>query len=321
MITDLVIENFQSVGQVSLRLGRLTVVTGPTGSGKTAVIRALHLAAFNHRGTSFIRHGQSTCKVAFGPWHEGWCIGIERGSVRGRDSYRVSRFSEKYPEDPDPVSLKTYTKLGGEAPPEVLAVHGLTGLNFAGQFDRPYLLDASGGEVARTLGDLTNVSLVFEAARLANQCRLRSAGDLRHAEAEVARLGVQLQQYAGLPARRAAVAQAEAALSRVQEARERHARLQGLITGAARAAEAAGRAEEAARAAIPPSLFRVEALAGRRARIAALVADHQHAREAAVRNQHLATRARVDENDAHLAIHECLAQAGTCPTCNLPVPR
>lgn len=58
MLTSVEIENFQSVRRARLELGRFTVVTGATGSGKSAVLRAIRLLAFNARGTSYIMRGE-----------------------------------------------------------------------------------------------------------------------------------------------------------------------------------------------------------------------------------------------------------------------
>jgi hypothetical protein len=320
VITTLVIENFQSIELATLNLGRFTVITGPTGAGKSAGIRAFHLGAFNHRGTAFIRQGAKTCKVAFGSQDEGWVIGIERGG-RGKDAYRISTMNLDADSGPLAAHVTAFTKLGGEAPAEILALHGLSELNFAGQFDHPYLLDASGGEAARTLGRLTNVALVFRAAALANQRRQQAMGDLRRAEAEVTRSTEQLQAYAALPAQSVAVAEAEEAVSRALSVQRRRDRLHALSTAAGSAEQAVGRAEEAARAAEPPSLEHLTALEQRRGRLALLMREHT---EAVTRSQQWLSAGAAavrDEAAAHQAIHDCLTESGTCPTCGLPVPR
>ena len=313
MITDLIVENFQSVKQATFKLGRFTVITGPTGAGKSAVIRALRLAAFNRRGTSFIRRGATSCKVAFGP--QGWCIGIERGG-RGKDSYRIARAGG----DGEP-DVQMFTKLGGEAPPEVLALHGLSDLNFAGQFDHPYLLDSSGGEAARTLGELTNVSLVLRAAALASQRRQRAATELRQAEQIVARSTEELQRYAALPAQSVSCQRAEEALSRALGAAQRRERLQALISAAEGARQAVVHAEAAAVAVQPPSLEKAEQLQVRRERLAGLTGDAERAHRQAEACLSAGGRAVRDEQAAHQSIHSLLTEAGTCPTCGLPVPR
>ena len=71
MLTSVEIENFQSLKRLTVKLGRFTVVTGATGSGKSSVFRAMELLAFNARGTSYITRGEKTCQVATGKLEQG----------------------------------------------------------------------------------------------------------------------------------------------------------------------------------------------------------------------------------------------------------
>ncbi len=64
-------------------------MTGPTGSGKSAVIRALRLLAFNARGTDYIRQGQSSCRVLVVAEYEAVAAAIVRGAGRGHDYYAL----------------------------------------------------------------------------------------------------------------------------------------------------------------------------------------------------------------------------------------
>ena len=93
----------------------------------------------------------------------------------------------------------------------------LSELNFAAQFDRPFLLDSSGGEIARVLGRLTNVTLLFDAAREANRRRLEVMGDLKRAEANLADLTEAAQRFRGMKERHAAVSEAEEAMERARQ--------------------------------------------------------------------------------------------------------
>ncbi len=314
MLTQVEVESFQSLRKLSLQLGRFTVVTGPTGSGKSAVLRAVRLLAFNARGTSYIARGAKSCKVAAGDREQAWAVGIERGVSRGKDCYRVSRLvadpmaAEGYLDEPQ---VDVFTKLGGEVPHDVTHLLSLTELNFAAQFDRPFLLDASGGEIARVLGKLTNVTLLFDAAREANRRRLEVMGDLKRAEASLAGLIEAAQRFRGMHERRAAVSEAESVLQRVHEVTVRAGRLR-VLTDRLEAAQAA------LERAVPPEVpdgSRLDELAGKLARLRELVAGERQAREEAVRQHHFAEVACAGEQDAHDKLHEVLVDAGQCPTC------
>lgn len=309
MLTDLVIENYQSLANVQLRLGKFTVITGRSSAGKSALIRALRMLAFNARGTAYITHGQKTAKVMAGCQDEGWAVAITRGS-RGSDSYRLATLGG----DGSPVT-ETFTKLAGKVPEAVTDLLRLSEVNFAGQFDRPYLLDGSGGEVARTLGALTNVTVIFKAAAEANTRRLRFTSQLADAEAELAELHATAQQFAGRKERQQAAEGAAQSLARAQEARSTTQRL----------AQAISRAEAAqgvlAQVAVPevPSTERLDALVAQRARLGHLAG----ALETALAGQGLSAKnvrdARARQADAESDLHDLLVAAGCCPTCGQEV--
>jgi exonuclease SbcC len=316
VLTQVDVQDFQSLRKLSIKLGKFTVVTGPTGSGKSAVLRAIRLLAFNARGTSYITRGAKSCKAASGDQEQAWAVGIERGVSRGKDCYRVSQLPDPCPDgSQDPPQVDTYTKLGGEVPPDVAHLLQLTELNFAAQFDRPFLLDSSGGEIARVLGRLTNVTLLFDAAREASRRRLEIMGDLRRAEANLAGLTEAAQRFRGMHERRAAVWDAEDALERAHHLTVRLDRLE-VLTDRLEAAQ------EALERAVPPevpSAERLDELVVRLGWIRGLqraFESHKLAAQDAMRQvQHAADAERA----AHDRLHEVLAAAGQCPTCGQAV--
>jgi DNA repair ATPase RecN len=318
VLTNVEVENFQSLKKLSLQLGWFTVVTGATGSGKSAVFRAVRLLAFNARGNSYISRGAKSCKVASGDQEQGWAAGIERGAARGKDAYRVSRMVN-HPTQPDGYldepETDVYTKLGGEVPPDVTHLLSLSEINFAAQFDRPFLLDSSGGEIARVLGKLTNVTLLFDAAREAERRRREVMGDLKRAEANLVSLTEQAQRFRGMRERQAAVSEAESALERVHGLTARIERLRTLTWRL----EAA---QEALELAVPPevpSAERLDELAGRLARLRGLYRQFDESMMAADGAQFAAEQAHLTLRAAHERLHEVLAEAGQCPTCGQEV--
>ena len=70
MLSTLAIANYRSLRQLSVPLGRLTVVTGPNGSGKSSVYRALRLLAEIAQGgvvRSLVREGGLASTLWAGP--------------------------------------------------------------------------------------------------------------------------------------------------------------------------------------------------------------------------------------------------------------
>lgn len=305
MISSVEVRNFQSLRDVRVRIGRFTVVTGPSNTGKSALVRAIRLLAFNARGSSFVTRGQKTATVVM--TGDDWRVEVSRG---GRDSYTI-QVGE------DGGAPHVFTKLGGKVPEQVTGLLRLAEVNFAGQLDRPYLLDQTGGEVTRVLGRLTNATLLHKAAQEANRRRLATAAALKAREADLTACEARLTAYAALPAEREAVEGAEVALESLRALEARRARLESLrsTVDVARAALARPVPPE------PPSTAELERLAARRASVTALYA--------AVRSRQLeVTMARSAEEAAHVFEQEALrelakyvAQWGVCPACGQPVLR
>lgn len=308
MLTHVLIENFQAAEEVDIELGKLTVITGPTNAGKSAVIRALRLLAENARGSSFIRHGQKTCRVSLVD-DSGLGVAIARG--KGQDAYVLDVLGEQ----------KTFTKLGGQVPDEVAELLALGELNFAGQLDRPFLLDESGGAVARILGRLTNLDLVFEAAREASRRRAGVTRDLARAEREIESLAAEVTQYAALPVQRASVGEAEVALGHARHLQERALKLTRLVQEATVARHAYSAANAVLTLLEPPSLAKAEELASRGTRLRELFCELADSEDDVATQGDYQGQLAGQEGLKHRAIHDLLAEAGQCPTCGLPVPR
>lgn len=303
MLTDVVIEDYQALHRARLRLGKFTVVTGPTGSGKSAVVRALKLAVFNARGTGYVRTGAKSAKVILQD-DLGLLVGITRGG-RGQDAYLLDVLGEK----------KTFTKLAGGVPEEVAALLQLGDINFAGQFDRPFLLAETGSVVARTLGELTNVTLVFDAAREANRRKLDIARELRVWEKNLESLTEQARAFRTLKERRAAAV----------EATERHGICRhlaleiGQLTRLAQAVTDAEKqlayTEDYLEATAPPPTQDLDLRLADLQRLRALRYQHDESERAERQWEGAADAAARDEKQAHLDLHRALLEAGTCPTC------
>jgi exonuclease SbcC len=305
------VRGYQSLDAVDIPLRMFTVITGPSSSGKSAVFRAVRLLAFNARGTGYITNGRASCSVAVGDG--AGVVRITRSRSRRLDAYHVAAW------DGAAWTRTKHTKLAGAVPQEAADALRLTELNFAGQFDMPYLLDVTGTKLAGTLGELTNVSWVLAAAAGASRRRKRIERDLEAARERREALLAQAQSFIGLGERRKAVQAAEEALARLQAASASLRRLEALTARlrAARAAAAGARAEASRRE--PPSLARLEGLAAREARLAGVIARLRQGREDAARLRQVASDASDRADRARQTAHDALARAGLCPTCGQAV--
>lgn len=213
MLQSLEVRNFQSISHITLELGGLTVVVGQSSSGKSAVVRAMKMLTSNARGTSFIRHGETVCTVT---------AVTDRGTVTLRKGKEDSYVVVPHPNDqtsgiehPELSRQRTYSKLNAAVPEEVtefLGIPAKDAINFAGQFDGPYLLtskDYSGTEVARVLGELTNVTWVFEAARETRRQELAANATLKTRRFDLATEEARVDDFRDLKPQLAALTKAE----------------------------------------------------------------------------------------------------------------
>lgn len=309
------IRNFQSLRGVSLHLGRLTVVVGPSSSGKTGLIRALKILASNAQGSAFVTHGEKLAVISAQTDHG--LVTLEKGA--GHGVYRVVGIG--ITEDDYGDVEETYSKLGGKVPPEVSQVLGIDpvtsqgSVHFAGQFDRPYLLDSTGSTVAEVLGKLTNVDVIFAAVKEANRRKGQVGSRLKTREADLAEVRARVGSYAGLPAAVKACTAAEEKLRAVEELGRRSA----LLAAAIAELETARAVLERHTLPVVPDL---RAMVRKQAYLAAVrdqVRDWAVARKVLAGAEKREEQARTTAATAEKDFHDRLAAAGRCPTCQQEV--
>lgn len=144
VIERIIIEDFQCHERFEIDLDpRITVLTGPSDSGKTAVLRALSWLVFNRpQGDAFVRRGSAGCSVDLEI--DGQTVGRIRGD--GSNLYRHER--------------QDYKAFGREVPPDVQRLLNLGEVNFASQHEPAFWFSKSPGEVSRELNGIINLSLI-----------------------------------------------------------------------------------------------------------------------------------------------------------------
>jgi len=186
------VRNFQSLHAVDLTLAPFTVIVGPSSSGKSALTRAIRTLVSNRRGTEWITHGERTASIT--AVTDNGTVTLTRSRITGSsdNAYLVTAAgpspapteedSENESRERSDRSSRTYSKLGGDTPQDIsdfLGIASNSPINFAGQFDKPFLLDDPSSEVARALGALTNVDVIFAGARESNRRKLNASALLR----------------------------------------------------------------------------------------------------------------------------------------------
>lgn len=225
-IHSLHVRNFQSLHDVKLELLPFTVIVGKSSSGKSALTRAIRTLVSNRRGTEWITHGERTAAISATTNAGTVTLTRSRTSSSSDNAYRI------LPAD-DPAQERTYAKLGGDTPEDVsrfLGIDSNSPINFAGQFDKPYLLDESTAEVARTLGALTNVNVIFEGARESNRRKLTAAQTLKTRASDLDSIKARIPEFRALKGQDEALTQAEALIAKARELERSIARITQALT-------------------------------------------------------------------------------------------
>lgn len=221
MLTHLRVRNFQSLADVELELAPFTVIVGPSNHGKSAIRRAIESVVDNAPATGRLRTGADTITVEL-TTGTGAKVAWEKGSKRnayvllGADGTTVVQ-----------------DKPGASATPEVTAMLGLDGLNFADQFDPPYLLTETPSAAAKALGELTNITVLYDGIREATRRQRSHQGTAKTLTAQLDTATTELATYGHLPAEGQRLEAAATALGAAKEAERSWAVLNLAATDAA----------------------------------------------------------------------------------------
>lgn len=223
-IRSVYLEDFQSHDKTKIELapaGGLTVIVGPTDSGKTAIVRGLRLLMYNvPQGTDYIRVGRSTATVAV-EMSDGTKVARERSKSVNR--YRIARPGQ---------SPQVFEGFGLSVPLEVQDATGVRtvsigdtlelALNLSEQLDGPFLGKAvSGPAKAKILGALAGTEEVDEAQRAVGLDLHRAGQDESRLADEIRTLDAKIAEYDYLPRLAEQISALESILTSVKEVQRR----------------------------------------------------------------------------------------------------
>lgn len=223
-IQEVTIEGYQSHAQSTFSLSPgLTVITGPSDAGKTAIIRALRWFAFNEpTGEAFlhtIRNPDGTVKEAVDQakvsvtFDNG--VTITKTRRKGKTSYTHSSYPTGWEK--------------AEVPPEIKETLGLlkqeygdfeTCLNFAFQLDPPFLLSETASVGAKVLGKLAGTEVVDRSISEVNKKTHQTRTDISYADKQIGEIDVSLIEYFDLDTKDEQLKTAEEAFTRLQEEKQ-----------------------------------------------------------------------------------------------------
>ena len=159
MLNKVKVQGYQALKDVELELGRFTVIVGESNVGKSSFVRAIRAIVNNEPGVSYITKGHRFAQITL--WKDGEPL-----------EWKKSKSAEYRLGD------ATFSKIGTSVPEDVadfLAMGEIdlgNGIkfdpNFHNQFSIPFLLDESAPRVAKILGELSGVNILYMATQVAN---------------------------------------------------------------------------------------------------------------------------------------------------------
>lgn len=184
MITKVIIENYQSHKKTEVKFVPGTnVIIGESDTGKSAIFRAINWVVSNRPlGDSFRSEWGGDTRVALYT-SEGHVV--ERIRTPSRNEYII-----------DGQVLKAF---GTDPPDEVIEILQIDAFNIQEQFETPFLLSNTPGEVARMLNKAASIDDIDKAISGLKSSLNRINSDIAGNERLLKGQEAEMEQYANLP--------------------------------------------------------------------------------------------------------------------------
>jgi exonuclease SbcC len=184
-IKSVTIKNFQSHKKSVFNLHHgVNAIVGLSDCGKSAVLRSLGWVIRNKSEDRSFRSnwgGKTDVEIVFA------------------DGQEVSRTQEKhncyYLVDSKNNVDEEYTAFKTAIPEDITAALNMDSINIQSQFDRPFLLDESAGDVAKILNDIANLSDIDESISNIRKLVLANSRELSNSQAMIQDLETQLESF------------------------------------------------------------------------------------------------------------------------------
>jgi hypothetical protein len=197
MIKFIELENFQSHKKTRIAFDPgVTVLTGSSNSGKTAVLRGLYWLVFNRPlGTgALVSHwahddkGRIKSPMSVVLSKNG--IKIKRERTGDKNSY-----STAFKIESGDIKRQTYEAFDKGVPEDITNVLRLTDVNIQMQFDPPFLLSLSPGDVAKYFNKIVRLDVIDSVLAKAESSRRASMSRIKDLEAEIVRIKKEKAEY------------------------------------------------------------------------------------------------------------------------------
>lgn len=197
------IRNYRSIAKADLKLGEITVIIGPSDSGKSNTIRALRDWAHNTPGAHWVTHGAQVGRivVVVGTSDK---VALEKYAKEGGAAKKARYVTVSA----DSGEQYSFEKIGQSVPAEVVEITKIgqfevddiaIWLNFAQQAEPHFLLASppwTPGKVSKVIGKISGIDALLIGAR---DLRLKRTALEREIKGNEAALGERRRKLDELP--------------------------------------------------------------------------------------------------------------------------
>lgn len=183
MISEITVKNYQSHKLTSLELDPgVNIIVGQSDSGKTAIIRALRWLVWNRPGGDSFRSswgGDTSIEINIDN------NSIVRGKGKSSNEYKLNDLS--------------FTAFGTEVPEEIQNILNINEINLQSQFDQPFLLTASPGEVAAHFNRIAHIDKIDSSIKKAQSWIRELEQEIQSNSKTLAKATEELQTFEYIP--------------------------------------------------------------------------------------------------------------------------
>jgi len=189
-LTQIEIVNFQSHRHSVLKLvPGVNIITGLEDSGKTAVLRAVNWVRTNRPSGDGFKHNKDSAQLTMGALTFADSITAVHTKQKSSNEYHLI----------DGHRTQDFAKVGRDVPRPVVDALQLEDINIQEQFDQPYLVWLTSGELANVFNRLGGMQQ-FEDWQAAVSSGIKEANaGLREAAANITAATAKLDRYKELP--------------------------------------------------------------------------------------------------------------------------
>lgn len=187
----------------------LNVITGPSGNGKTSIIRAVRWVAFNEpTGDAYVNQGMEGARVT---------LILENGETvtktrrKGKTAYKLGSIEEPFEKAEVPLEVKQALGILKQSFGDFE-----TELNFSFQLAAPFLLSETASAGAKILGKLAGTEAVDVAIKDVSKDTYSARQEKTQADREIERIDGQLGQFHNLHELKEDLAVCEAEIERLE---------------------------------------------------------------------------------------------------------